>query len=344
MMVNFSADVLSVVRDICYICEIRNHTELSLVKTDQSNGTHLGAGSPIMTGGALQQQMPYSTLRAPARHGDFSNNEVLSSGTKLIDTNNIEYRKLMALSGQADPDNLNSPKTMKERVAQTCRFLDSLKSLMEQDVKEHDLIKCKFLPIIASNIKICLVRFKYFNFDNLSEKNDFIRVHQLYEQLKYTILSDEFPVTEDQALTLASLQYYIDDCAKKKIVDDAFHISEPEKEHNSSLDIDNMLESLEIELEGKVKDQQDLPTIPELSDLVRVYHPNKLLSSLGKFQDKKWLIYKDTTLAGYKTREEAAVNRNASLRVEIKRAELTKETSVKNNNFIIKIKPHDRYT
>ena len=149
MMVNFSADVLSVVRDICYICEIRNHTELSLVKTDQSNGTHLGAGSPIMTGGALQQQMPYSTLRAPARHGDFSNNEVLSSGTKLIDTNNIEYRKLMALSGQADPDNLNSPKTMKERVAQTCRFLDSLKSLMEQDVKEHDLIKCKFCPIIA---------------------------------------------------------------------------------------------------------------------------------------------------------------------------------------------------
>ena len=90
------------------------------------------------------------------------------------------------------------------------------------------------------------------------------------------------------------------------------------------------------------KDQQDLPTIPELSDLVRIYYPNKLLSSLGKFQDKKWLIYKDTLLGGYKSREDAAVNVNSSLRVEIKRAELTKETSVKNNNFIIKIKPHDR--
>lgn len=33
---------------------------------------------------------------------------------------------------------------MKERVQQTCRFLDSLKSLMEQEVMEHDLIKCKF--------------------------------------------------------------------------------------------------------------------------------------------------------------------------------------------------------
>ena len=96
------------------------------------------------------------------RHGDLSNNEVLSSGTKLIDTNNIEYRKLTVLSGQVqstfwrssssstvkiDPDQLNAPKTMKERVQQTCRFLDSLKSLMEQEVMEHDLIKCKFLII-----------------------------------------------------------------------------------------------------------------------------------------------------------------------------------------------------
>ena len=98
------------------------------------------------------------------------------------------------------------------------------------------------------------VRFKYFHFDQLSEKNDFIRIHQLYEQLKYTILSDEFPITEDQALTLASLQYYIDDCHKKKIVDDSFNISsETEKDHNSSFDIDNMLDTLEIELEGKPK-------------------------------------------------------------------------------------------
>jgi kindlin 2 len=196
---------------------------------------------------------------------------------------------------------------------------------------EHDLIK---------------LRFKYFNFDQLSEKNDFIRIHQLYEQLKYTILSDEFAVTEDQALTLASLQYYIDDCHKRKIVDDSFHIQEPERDaHNSSFDIDNMLDNLEIELEGKdrTKDQPDLPTIPELSDLVRIYHPHRLLSSLGKFQDKKWMIYKDTTLSAFKSREDAATNATGSSvsRVEIKRAELSTETSVKNGVFIVKVKPHD---
>ena len=91
MLVNFSADVLSVVRDICYICEIRNHTELSLVKTEQSMKAELNSQlgnlvDPIMTEGALgtiQTNMPFGTFRAPARHGDVSNNEVLSSGTKL---------------------------------------------------------------------------------------------------------------------------------------------------------------------------------------------------------------------------------------------------------------------
>ena len=61
------------------------------------------------------------------------------------------------------------------------------------------------------------VRFKYFNFQALSEKNDFIRIHQLYEQLKFSVLSDEFNITEDQALTLASLQFFVDECNRKQI-------------------------------------------------------------------------------------------------------------------------------
>ena len=34
-IVNFSSDVLSVVRDLCYLCEIRYHTELSLIRSSQ---------------------------------------------------------------------------------------------------------------------------------------------------------------------------------------------------------------------------------------------------------------------------------------------------------------------
>merc|ERR1711953_1268016 len=332
-----SSDVLSVVRDICYICEIRHHTELSLVKTNgvyANTRAELAAGisqmmNPIMTSGAINSNVPYCTLRNPRQGGNQHNNDVLSSGTKLIDTNNIEYRKLTTPAERIDPDDLNAPKNMKDKVSQTCRFLDSLKSLMEQGVKENELIK---------------LRFKYFNFQALSEKNDFIRIHQLYEQLKFSILSDEFSISEDQALTLASLQYFIEDCHRKDITDVSSNPSEnkDKSDHNSSFDIDNMLDSLENELEGKPLNQPDLVNIPELSELVRVHYPNKLLQ-IGKFQDKKWLIYKDTFLDGYKQREDAASSGNAKrlCHIEIKRAELTKETSIKDGIYIIKIKPHD---
>lgn len=155
------------------------------------------------------------------------------------------------------------------------------------------------------------MRFKYFNFQALSEKNDFIRIHQLYEQLKFSVLSDEFNITEDQALTLASLQFFVDECTRKQIFGrgriysnfyDRIFFSDTNSSqsdgildrtdgHSTSFDIDNMLDSLENELEGKPLNQPDLVNIPELSELVRVHYPNKLLQ-IGKFQDKKWLIYK----------------------------------------------------
>ena len=48
---------------------------------------------------------------------------------------------------------------------------------------------------------------------------------------------------------------------------------------------------------------------------------------------------------GYKQREDAASSANSKriFRIEIKRAELTKETSIKDGIYIIKIKPHERF-
>jgi kindlin 2 len=54
---------------------------------------------------------------------------------------------------------------------------------------------------------------------------------------------------------------------------------------------------------------------------------------------------KDTHLSLYKNREDAASNQSNKrltlMNIEIKRAELTKESSIKNAIFIIKIKPHE---
>ena len=108
--------------------------------------------NPIMTSGAINANVPYCTLRNPRQGGNQLNNDVLSSGTKLIDTNNIEYRKLTIPAERIDPEDLNAPKNMKDKVSQTCRFLDSLKSLMEQGVKENELIKCKLYHNVTETI------------------------------------------------------------------------------------------------------------------------------------------------------------------------------------------------
>jgi hypothetical protein len=330
--VNFSSDVLSVVRDICYLCEIRHHTELSLIrsqgqpKTDcHSYQTLDGTQTPVIQLNNSVQPV-YSTLRSPGRHG--SKNEVLNSGTRLIDVSNKEYKKLSAPGNTLDPDKLEPPKNLREKVENTCRFLDSLKSLMEQNVKENDLVQ---------------LRFKYFTFHTLNEKSDVFRIHQLYEQLKFSVLSDEFPVSEDQALTLASLQYFIDDCHQKQIFDaDPSGREDDADQMSTTADITAMLDSLEMDLEGSPLNQPDLRDIPELSEFVKIHYPNKLLSR--SFKSKVWLTYRDTALLAFKTREEAASgsHQRELFHIEIKRAELTPEVSIKEEKFIVKIKPHER--
>ena len=66
--------------------------------------------SPIVTGGAISANVPYGTYRAPRTGNQSLKQDILSSGTKLIDTNNIEYRKLTIHSTNIDTDELNSPK------------------------------------------------------------------------------------------------------------------------------------------------------------------------------------------------------------------------------------------
>ena len=189
-----------------------------------------------------------------------------------------------------------------------------------------------------------VVRFKYFTFNTLNEKSDVFRIHQLYEQLKYSILSDEFPVTEDQALTLGSLQFFIDDCHQKQIFDTDPSTSDQADgdELSTTADITAMLDTLEMDLEGSPLNQPDLRDIPELSELMKINYPNKLLSR--SFKSKVWLTYKDTVLLAYKTREDAAAANHIKeiFHIEIKRAELTPEVSIKEEKYIVKIKPHER--
>ena len=77
------------------------------------------------------------------------------------------------------------------------RWLDSSKSLLEQNIKEDDLVQ---------------LRFKYYAYFDLNLKHDMVRINQIYEQAKWAILSEEIDCTEQELINFAALQvlYIID--------------------------------------------------------------------------------------------------------------------------------------
>lgn len=62
---------------------------------------------------------------------------------------------------------------------------------MEQGVREYDLLK---------------LRFKFYSFYDLNPRLDSVRINQIYEQAKWSLLSGEIDCTEEEALMFAALQ------------------------------------------------------------------------------------------------------------------------------------------
>uniref|UniRef100_A0A8C5FTA6 Band 4.1 domain-containing protein n=1 Tax=Gadus morhua TaxID=8049 RepID=A0A8C5FTA6_GADMO len=124
---------------------------------------------------------------------------------------------------------LYKPQSLLDKAKINQGWLDSSRSLMEQDVKENEVL---------------LLRFKYHSFFDLNPKYDAIRVNQLYEQAKWAILIEEIECTEEEMMMFAALQYHIN---KLSIMSSDHHMNNSEKEVD---EVDAALSDLEITLEG----------------------------------------------------------------------------------------------
>uniref|UniRef100_A0A8C3A4Q7 FERM domain containing kindlin 1 n=1 Tax=Cyclopterus lumpus TaxID=8103 RepID=A0A8C3A4Q7_CYCLU len=90
-------------------------------------------------------------------------------------------------------------------------WLDSSRSLMEQDILHEEKL---------------LLRFKYNVFFDLNPKYDAVRITQLYEQARWSILLEEIDCTEEEMLMFASLQYHV--CKLTMSSEPLDHSNEPE--------------------------------------------------------------------------------------------------------------------
>lgn len=164
------------------------------------------------------------------------------------------------------------PKTLVERARMNVSWLDSSLSIMEQGVRERDIL--------------CL-RFKYFTFFDLNPKYDQVRINQLYEQAKWQLLNEEIDCTEEEMIMFGSLQLQI--ALQNDIQQPDSGIDTSSLENGADDDIDAALSELQITLEGpnSGREPNDIMHIPELTDYLRFLRYIHILINYFFFQFTK---------------------------------------------------------
>uniref|UniRef100_A0A8C1WWD3 Fermitin family member 2 n=1 Tax=Cyprinus carpio TaxID=7962 RepID=A0A8C1WWD3_CYPCA len=305
--VNFSDRVFKAVSDICKTFNIRHPEELSLLrkprdpkkkkkKLEEAEEEALELEGPLLTPGSGTPLSPTS-----AWFGD----SPLSEGNPSI---------LAVSQPITSPDilvKMYKPQSLLDKAKINQGWLDSSRSLMEQDVKENEVL---------------LLRFKYHSFFDLNPKYDAIRVNQLYEQAKWAILLEEIECTEEEMMMFAALQYHIN---KLSIMSSENHMNNSEKEID---EVDAALSDLEITLEGG-KTSNTLSHVPLMLSNFHLHLRPKKLTLKGYKQ--YWCTFKDITISCYKSREEAHLT--PAHQMNLRGCEVTPDVNISGQKFNIKL-------
>ncbi|XP_023177123.1 unc-112-related protein [Drosophila hydei] len=211
------------------------------------------------------------------------------------------------------------PKSLVEKARLNVGWLDSSLSLMEQGIREYDTL--------------CL-RFKYYMFFDMNPKYDQVRINQLYEQAKWSILNEELDCTEQETLMFAALQFQVNhqvDMQPLPAVDSGIDTSSQE---NDDDDIDSALNELKITLEGSnANDSVNITHIPELSDYLRFLKPQRF--TLRGYK-RYFFTYRDLHLHLYKCAEDSRRTAPA-ISINLRGCEVTPDVNLAQGKYAIRL-------
>ena len=226
LSVDFAVSVFAAVKQVCKQLGIRNHEELSFLRPRPSDQPKTGHGQVKACKGdeskngksaneiepsentnrSFSSSSNASTLNNSSpnsftnKNGKFSRERSQSLST--TDTNESQQQQQVSLALSPVVSTLEYAqkfqpvakyKTLFDKTPINARWLDSSRSLMEQGVFENDVVE---------------LRFKYYAFFDLAGKLklDAVRLNQIYEQAKWTVLSEEIDCTEPELISFAALQ------------------------------------------------------------------------------------------------------------------------------------------
>ncbi|XP_017843498.2 unc-112-related protein [Drosophila busckii] len=218
------------------------------------------------------------------------------------------------------------PKSLVEKARLNVSWLDSSLSIMEQGIREYDTL--------------CL-RFKYYTFFDLNPKYDQVRINQLYEQAKWSILNEELDCTEQEMLMFAALQFQVNHQVPLPPLANVDSGIESSSQENEDDDIDSALNELQITLEGKNAQNVNITRIPELSDYLRFLKPQRF--TLRGYK-RYYFTYRDLHLHLYKSAEDS--RRTApSISINLRGCEVTPDVNLAQGKYAIRLEvsPEDRH-
>ncbi|EDO36565.1 predicted protein [Nematostella vectensis] len=307
LSMDFSKKVFVAVQELCAELGIRHPEELSLMKPNNKlkkdarrsmkgkKKRHSGSG--ISPGSASPGSPAYSNF---GPEGPFS----------TLENTNLNQSPLTP--SQEALNTLCKPKSIQEKAYLNSGWLDSSRSLMEQEVQEFDTI---------------YLRYKYYTFFDLNPKVDEIRINQLYEQAKWSILTEEVECTEEEMMSFAAIQFQV------KILSASPQSNIPEDDD----DIDAALSDLQLTLEGSSHSTtspakvNSLNTVPEIMDYLNLVNNCDVKHFLSADSD--------TTLTVYKSQEEAFGQ--PVQRMNLRGCEVTTDVNVSKDKYQIRMRLQD---
>lgn len=340
MRVNFAVMTFFSVAEICKEMNIRHPEEMSLMRSPFDK-----EGFVKFTGYAKKGRKKSglgSREGTPSRHdGD---NLSIDSGDLLGTTppgspaRRRKYPNLALSPGQRSAQEgvtsmvksiLGEPsdggffyekihRTINEKCFINGLWLDSSKTLYEQDVKEHDLL---------------YLRFKYYSFMDIDPRVDESRIAQLYEQARWSILTEEVDCTEEEAYTFAALQFQVK-LAQAQNPTTNVPVAKTTVDE-SVTDIDAALNSLQVQL-GQVDTAKAADSSPalQLSGFIRFTKPTKLTFRSPK---KYFFLLKGNNLSYYKGEDEYTSGDQFIQRFNLTGAETIPDVDVSKKKFAMNI-------
>ncbi|TGZ59582.1 hypothetical protein CRM22_009004 [Opisthorchis felineus] len=239
LRVNYSARVFNVVRGICKELNIRHPEELSLSfpitkahlksnlpRPDLRQGVRVspvptsfqsrptqasamrskfstsGSPTPFSPGVDASPRSPYGTLHSTAgtmarMHSENSLDRERLDVAQYADCN--FRRRAKTVFGE---DWLLKPKNLVQKARLNSGWLDSSRSLLEHGI-EPPTTGYEEAGTALPTLYLC---FKFFAFYDINMKYDAVRIHQLYEQARWSILSGLIDCTEDEMIVFAAYQ------------------------------------------------------------------------------------------------------------------------------------------